>query len=141
MKEWYSLKEINNLPIIPTPHDGVIKEVNIVDKCLVLIFEEDLSQHYFFQDKKNSFKSLVIRYHLKYFLDEPEILLFKERKIGLNKMGYFSVPLRDLLGKKKQLEYLYHYVRTNEIMLVLNDSGKFMNVFITTEGMEYEWIA
>lgn len=116
MKKSFCLSK-DLFPIIPVPHDCVIKSIRIDNQCLVFEFEDELSSNdsiaYWFPKAK----TLTIRYH---FSEDIEYSIFKKVKPNLFfKNGGYKC-LTDSLSDENystllnltnsKLEYIDHHV-------------------------------
>ena len=52
------------LPTIPTPHDGIVTQIDIDNDCIVFRFENEIAVHDAVRTICPDAKSLTIRYHL-----------------------------------------------------------------------------
>ena len=77
MKEIYYLNQ-KQLPTIPVPHDGVIKEIHLEDDYLIFVFEDDISYHDSIKSIRPDIRSLIMKFH---FVDNIyDINLFVRKK-------------------------------------------------------------
>ena len=76
MKEVFYLNK-ETLPMIPVPHDCFIKEIALKDGFAEFTFEDDISYHDSIKFIKPEAKSLIIRYHLIYDLDDIDITMLE----------------------------------------------------------------
>lgn len=146
MKEIYHLDK-NELPVIPTPHDCVIKEIRLEDQNLIFIFEDDISVHDSIQCQKPQAKSLIMTFHLQN--DIYDISLLQRKGHALNrlfhKLGiYKEIDIYKQISKlidlsSVKLEYLYHYVGYCSIIVKLWSKDNII-LDITADYVEMEWI-
>lgn len=144
MKDIYYLNQ-KQLPTIPVPHDGVIKEIHLEDDYLIFVFEDDISYHDSIKSIRPDIRSLIMKFH---FVDNIyDINLFVRKKTNrvLHKAGGYKEYelsqnkkiLTDLT--KNNLEYLYHNVGYCSIIIKLW-SYESIIFDITSDYVELEWI-
>ena len=75
MIETYRLDE-KSLPVLPCPHDCVIKRVIIDESFIVFRFENNIGCHDSISRLRSESESLIIRYHLC----DPCFLTYKQIK-------------------------------------------------------------
>ena len=126
------------LPTIPTPHDSIITAIDYNSEFLILKFEEDISRHDSIKLINPNAKSLNIRVHLL----DPDFETYKwEQKCSLIKgEGFILTDNRKVFGSKfKKMEYLYHYVGYNSIIIQLFQS-RYIILNVQSDFIEFEWI-
>lgn len=139
MTETYYLNK-GQLPIIPTPHDCVVKTISLEDRCIVFEFEEDISDHDSIMAIKPGARSLIIRYHLTEYGEYSIYKWLKPHKLFLKNGGYKCLPcsaLSSLTNGKP--EYLYHNVGYCSIIIKLCSDG-FIILDVDADRIEYEWL-
>lgn len=127
-----------NVPTIPVPNDCVIKKVAIQDDHIVFELEDDISHHDSFQHINNKAKSLIVKIHLT---DSFDTYTKKHYKIPRRKNAYVCIDNKKLetIAKRRRLEYLYHDVGYNSIIIKLF-CETFIMIDISADYIEYEWI-
>ncbi len=127
------------LPNLPTPHDCVIETVSFEKDFLVFTFEKDISSHDSIKHINPNLYSLIIKYHLV----DP---LFHTYKWKLHTSlfgpeGYVFIDNKKLIdiSKKNKLEYLYHNIGYESILLKLYQNGNII-IDAQVDFIEYEWI-
>ena len=145
MEEIYYLNK-NDLPVIPTPHDCVIKEIRLDDQDLVFIFEDDISVHDAIQYQKPGAKSLVMTFHLQSDIYDISLLQRKGHPFNriFHKLGVYKEI--DIYKKTDELtaltssnlEYLYHYVGYCSIIVKLWSKDSVI-CDITADYVKMEW--
>lgn len=146
MNELYRL-DTEALPFIPTPHDCVIKTILVEDnnQCISFVFEDDISEYDSIANQRPKAKSLVIKYHFYETVEDYELYQFTKPSFGHRRGGYKwlieSEGKHDELLKltKNKLEYLYHYVSFNDMIIVLW-AGTSIVLRLSVDTVEYEWI-
>ena len=125
------------LPTIPVPHDCVIKEITIDDEFLVLKFEDDISYHDSIECLNKNARSLVIRIHL----NDPLFYAYEHRlKHVFGGEGYYLISNEKLQNLcKKHVEYLYHYICFEQIMIKLFCGGYYL-LDVYSDYIEFDWI-
>ncbi len=141
-KEIYYLNR-ESLPTIPAPHDCVIKSIELKDRCIVFVFEDDISYHDSIRHHKPDSKSLIIRYHLAYADDDYAIYQWVKPRKPFSKNEHYkrldNRALIELPGGKFKLEYLYHNVGYCSIITKLFSNG-YLILDADVDYVEYEWI-
>lgn len=147
MKEVYYLNK-ETLPRIPVPHDCFIKEVTLKDGFLEFKFEDDINLHDSIQAIKPEAKSLIIRYHLIYDLDDIDITMLESmtyhwwaRDPYAHKCHYrvFDYTKLPELTKDGSLSYNAHYVNYNAMFIRLCSRCS-IHIELFADYVEYEWI-
>lgn len=125
------------LPTIPVPHDCVIKEITFDCNFLVLKFQDDISCYDSIKYLKPNARSLVIRIHL----DDPIFNAYEHRLThALSGEGYYLINNNKLKNLcKKNVEYLYHNVGFQSIMIKLFCGGYYL-LDIESDFIEFDWI-
>ena len=143
MKEKYFLNE-RSLPNLPTPHDGVIKEILLKDQSIIFVFEDFVpSYHEFVNYYAPGARSLIIKYHLVY--DEGDYSIYKWRKPvrPFSKEGYYKQlnngKLVALPHGKIKLEYITEYVGYFSVITELYSNGSII-LKAYADYVEYDWI-
>lgn len=150
MKKSFCLSK-DLFPIIPVPHDGVIKSIHIEKQCLVFDFDDDISSYdsvaYWFPQAK----TLTIRYH---FSEDLFYSIYKWVKPNLFlKNGGYKYLTDESTDKnhstllnltKSGLEYIDHHVGYG-----YGGYSLFIDLYSATKGhvvlacnvdvLEYEW--
>ena len=148
MTELYRL-DTDELPCMPTPHDCVIKTI-LVDKdkqCISFVFENDISEYDSVANQRPNAKSLVIKYHFYYDVEDYKLLKWVKPSL-LHRYGgwkylcdeYIKNGKHDALLKltKYDLEYLCHHVAYKFIIIELwADTHIVLQLDVDT--VEYEW--
>ena len=145
MTERYDLSA-NIVPTIPDPHDCVIKDISFDDEWLILTFKEGTTKYF-----RPDASALIIRIHLY----DPIFYTYEHKlKNKLSGEGYYLIDNEKLTklcnktvehdyhdGKSRQyaLEYLYHYVGYQSIMIKLYCGGYYM-LDITSDYIEFDWV-
>ena len=147
MKEQYNLST-DSLPTIPVPHDCVIKTI-IIDKdrqCISFVFEDDISVHDSIADTHPGAKSLIIKYHFYSDIEDYELNKKMKPTLFLRNGGYkcltdYEKGKHEELLKltKYNLEYLYHYVAYQAIIIVLWAKTEIV-LKLEVDTIEYEWL-
>lgn len=142
MIETYYLNK-SELPIIPTPHDCVVKDVRLDGEYLIFTFEDDISGYNSIEYYKPEAKSLIIRFHLTdtyvrvYARQKPIRFLHKP---GVIKELDFIKKNGEMINLlKADLEYLYHYVGFESIIVNLW-SKRGIVLDMDVDYVEFEWI-
>ena len=140
MTQTYSLSGV--MPTIPTPHDCVIERISRNGEYLVFDFEQEITNHDSARFYCPTAKSLTMRFHL---IDTDFGLYEEKRKRTLK--GRFStyIPMDSdelfhLTGGKRKLEYLYHYVAYNTMILRLWAGRDIYLKLYETDQVELNWI-
>ena len=124
-------------PTIPVPHDCVINVVSFSDNFLVFDFEQGISIHDSIQHICPNAKSLTIEMHL---IDTFDIYQMKIRKFPKFKRLYNEIDFDKLasLVKRKRVEYLYHYVAYQSLIVNLYYNANII-LDLRTDYIEYIW--
>ncbi|MDE7168283.1 MAG: hypothetical protein K2O28_05485 [Clostridia bacterium] len=136
IKKYYLNTE--SLPVIPTPHDWVINKIEANSEFLIF-YLEDTGINYNGEpphDFAPNSKSLIMRLHL----EDPVFEAYKWKK-SVSGKGFFEIDANKLLAipKKHTLEYLYHYVGYNTIIIKLYQLGHIL-LDISADYVELEWL-
>ena len=138
MLEKYTLID-DTLPIIPTPHDCVIKKVSLENQFLIFEFDDNISEHDSISYIKPKAKSLIIRYHLYI---EDDLTLYKwhqPARWSPFKGCYKELSVDKFLQNLKGIEYIGHHVGPCSIIIELfADSSIILKT--CPDYVEYEWI-
>ncbi len=139
MLETYYLNG-DTLPTIPVPHDCVIDNITSENQYIVFTFEQDVSYHDSIKYIKPDAKSLVIKFHL---VDECFSLYEWHNPIKVfAKNGFYkcidSSKLFKLTSSKYRLEYLYHYVAYQSLIIELCASNT-IRLELTVDYIEFYW--
>ena len=130
------------LPNLPTPHDCVIEAVTIDKDYLVFTFEKDIAQYDSISSINPNFYSLIIRYHLVDSLFYT--YKWKSHTTLFGPEGFVLIENKKFISMSKgdKLEYLYHNVGYQSIIVKLFQSrkGGFIIVDAEVDFIEYEWI-
>ena len=146
MKEIYYLNK-NDLPVIPTPHDCVIKEIRLEDQNLIFVFENDISNHDSARYYKSEAKSLIMTFHLESNIYDISFLQRKGHRFNriFHKLGvYKEIDIYKKINRltsltSSSLEYLYHNVGYCSIIVKLWSKNSII-LDITADYVELEWI-
>lgn len=146
MKEIYYLNQ-KELPVIPTPHDCVIKEIRLDAQNLIFIFEDDISVHDSIQAQKPGAKSLIMTFHLQDDIYDISLLQRKGHAFNrlFHRLGvYKEIDIYKNASKLRaltflKLEYLYHTVGYCSIILKLWSKDSII-MDITADYVEMDWI-
>ena len=142
MKEIYYLNK-KSLPTIPVPHDCIIKSICLREQCIEFVFEDDISYHDSIQYYKPEAKSLVIKYHFAYDVDDYSIYKWVTPKKPFSKDGHYKHLDNRLITKlskgKFKLEYLYHNVGYCSIITKLFSNG-YIILDAEIDYVEFDWI-
>lgn len=124
-------------PTIPVPHDCVINDISFSDDFLVLTFEQDISVHDSIQHIHSNAKSLIVKIHL---IDTFDIYQMKIRNFPKFKRFYAEIDVNKLasLVKQKRVEYLYHYVAYQSLVVNLYYNTNII-LNLQTDYIEYIW--
>lgn len=127
----------DTLPTIPVPHDCVIDEITFDTEYLVFKFEEDISYHDSIKSINPNAVSLIIRIHLV----DQEFDAYKFKLRGrLGGKGYRLIHNKKLLTlRQKNVEYLYHYVGYQSILIKLFQDGDYL-LDLYADFVEFQWI-
>ena len=139
MLETYYLNG-ETLPTIPVPHDCVIDNIAIENQSIIFTFEQNISYHDSIKYIKPDAKSLVMKFHL---VDECFSIYkwHKPIKVLVNEGFYKCVDsseLFDLTSKKYKLEYLYHYVAYESLIIEMCASTT-IRLELTVDYVEFYW--
>ena len=128
------------LPTIPVPHDCVIDKITVENHCIIFTFEQNISYHDSIKYIRPDAKSLVIKFHLTdecfniYKWHKP-IKLFADE-------GFYkcidSTELFKLASTKYRLEYLYHYVAYQSLIIEMCASTT-IRLELTVDYVEFYW--
>ena len=130
------------MPTIPVPHDCVIERVFQDGEYLVFDFEQEITNHDSARFYCPNAKSLTMRFHridTEYWLYEEK----RKRTLKGRKSIYISMDedkLFRLAGGKWKLEYLYHYVAYNSMILRLWAGHDIYVKLDGTDQVELNWI-
>lgn len=126
-------------PTIPIPHDCVISNITVSDNFLILNFEEGISRYDYIRNICPNAKSLTIRVNL---IDTFDIYQMKIRKFPKFKTLYAQIDFDRLAGlvKQKRVEYLYHYVAYQSLIVNLYYKTNIV-LDLRTDHVEYIWKA
>lgn len=137
MKETYSLKE-RSLPLSFSPHDFMIKNVEITDDSLTFTFEDDVTYHDGIKELFPGMKSLILRFHLT----DREIGTYrwKSNRFFPMKDGYRRFDAKNLSSLcGGSFTYLKHYFSYCGVIIYLAaPEPVFLDV--TADTVEYDWI-
>lgn len=127
----------DTVPTIPTPHDCVIKKVSIQEEYIIFEFEDDISCHDSVRYFKPDAKSLIIKIHL---IDDFDTYKIKHYKRPWCKGDYARIDnsLLVKIAEKERLEYLYHYVGYQSIIIRLW-SQTYITLDVQADYIEYKW--
>ncbi len=139
MLETYYLNG-DTLPTIPVPHDCVIDNITIENQYIIFSFEKDISFHDSIKYTKPDAKSLVIKFHLT---DECFCLYKWHKHISFfADNGYYKSlnrsELFNLTSSKYRLEYLYHYVSYQSLIIEMCTSTT-IRLELTVDYVEFYW--
>ena len=128
----------DTVPTIPLPHDCEIKKVTIQEDYIIFEFEDDISYHDSIRHFNPDAKSLVIKIHL---VDDFDTYKMKYYRKPWCRGDYSRIDNAQLekIAKKERLEYLYHYVGYQSMIIKLF-SQTYITLDIATDYIEYEWI-
>lgn len=143
MIETYRLDQ-TELPILPCPHDCVIKKIAFDDSYITFVFEEHISLHESIQHIRPQSDSLIVRYHLI----APDFLTYRAirhaTRLGkrFGNEGYHLVDNRELKESVKfRLEYLGQRIDFKTILVELcREDCVSILVDAAVDSIEYEWI-
>lgn len=143
MKETYYLNA-DTLPLIPIPHDCVIKEIQLNENELIFIFENDISYHDSIKNIKPDAKSLTITFHLSNEFDEMSLYIKRQRKLFRSKSFYEETDLTHNKDKllalaNNRLEYLDHYIGYNSIIVNLFSFDD-IALHLNADSVEFDWL-
>lgn len=132
----YQLNQ-EHYPTIPCVHDCVIKSITIQDDFLMFYFDDEINKCDSIQYINPKAKTLVIKYHL---VDDFEVFVWKRRLSLMKREGYVAVKSESIADMTNgRLEYLYHNVGYNSVILKLWNNGSII-VDLMADYVEYEWI-
>lgn len=139
MLETYYLNG-ETLPTIPVPHDCVIDNITIENQSIIFTFEQNVSYHDSIKYIKPDAKSLMMKFHL---VDECFSIYkwHKPVKVFASKGFYKCVDsseLFDLTSKKYKLEYLYHHVAYESLIIEMCASTT-IRLELTVDYVEFYW--
>ena len=125
------------LPTIPVPHDCVIDNISFSDNFLIFGFEEGISIYDSIQHICPDAKSLTIKIHL---IDSFDIYQEIIRKFPKFKRAYVEIDFNKLvrLGKQIKMEYLYHYVAYQSLIVNLYCKSNII-LDLRADYIEYIW--
>lgn len=128
----------DTVPTIPTPHDCVIKKATIQEDYIIFEFEDDISYHDSIQYFNPDAKSLVIKIHL---IEDFDTYKMKHYRRPWCKGDYARIDNAQLekIAKQERLEYLYHYVSYQSIIIKLW-SQTYITLDVQADYVEYDWI-
>lgn len=133
----------DSLPSIPNPHDCVIKRIEIKDRCIEFIFEDDISYHDSIRCIQPQARSLIMRYHFVCDTGFCEIYKWVRPKKPFEREGHYKrvkeSDLPKLAEGKYKLEYLYHNVGYCSIITKLFSNG-YIILDADIDYVELEWI-
>lgn len=140
MTETYYLNK-EKLPMIPAPHDCIIDNISIENQTIIFKFEKDISYHDSIKSIRPDAKSLFIRFHL---VESDAFSVYKWHKPikFVAKNGYYKLidnsAITNLVSNGLKLEYLYHNVSYNSIIVKL--FSKYSIIFdAEVDCIEFEW--
>ena len=124
-------------PTIPVPHDCVISNISRSDDFLIFDFEQGISIHDSIQYIQPNAKSLIIKIHL---IDTFDIYQMRIWKFPKFKRLYAEIDFDKLTGfvKQKRVEYLYHYVAYQSLIVNLYYNTNII-LDLQTDYIEYIW--
>lgn len=130
----------DTLPTIPVPHDCVIDNITIENQYIIFNFEQNISYHDSIKYIKPDAKSLVIKFHLT---DECFNLYKWHESINFfADEGFYkcidSSELFKLASPKYRLEYLYHYVAYQSLIIEMCASTT-IRLELTVDYVEFYW--
>ncbi len=139
MVETYHLNG-ENLPTIPVPHDCVIDKITIEKQCIVFTFEKDIGYRDSVKGIMPNAKALTIKFHL---VDEEFCLYQWHKPIKfLADNGYYkcieSSKLYQLTSSKSNLEYLYHYIAYQSLIIEMCASTT-IRLDLSVDYVEFHW--
>ena len=125
------------LPTIPVSHDCVIDNISFSDNFLIFGFEEGISIYDSIQHICPDAKSLTIKIHL---IDSFDIYQEIIRKFPKLKRVYVEIDFNKLvrLGKQIKMEYLYHYVAYQSLIVNLYFKSNII-LDLRADYIEYIW--
>ena len=125
------------LPTIPVPHDCVIDNISFSDNFLIFGFEEGISIYDSIQHICPDAKSLTIKMHL---IDTFDIYQEIIKKFPKFKRMYVEIDFNKLvrLGKQIKMEYLYHYVAYQSLIVNLYFKSNII-LDLRADYIEYIW--
>ena len=147
MKEVYYLNK-ETLPMIPVPHDCFIKEIALKDGFLEFIFEDDINLHDSIQVIKPEAKSLIIRYHLIYDLDDIEIRMLQPLRIRRwmrdpyahkHHFHYYDYHKLTELTAGCSPSYSTHYINYQSVLIRLFGFEEIL-IELFADYIEFEWV-
>lgn len=146
MKDTYCLNG-KELPVIPTPHDCMIKEIRMEKQELIFVFEDDILGHESAQFLKTEAKSLIMRIHLLHSIYDITLLQRKNHiwdRIFHRPGVYKEIDIvkypRKLIGLSSGcLEYIHHNVGNLSMIIELFSPDEII-LNLTADYVEIEWI-
>ena len=118
MKKTYKLTN-KTYPIIPIPHDCVIKEFIIKEYELDLVFGEDLGEYDYTRLYYPNAKTLIMR-----FISNEKLIIDVYKVIDEEEHGRsWKIQLEDNIlnsFKGKEVWYLYHWIGPGMIIKIFN---------------------
>lgn len=130
----------DTLPTIPVPHDCVIDNITIENQYIIFTFEQNISYHDSIKYIKPYAKSLVIKFHL---VDECFNLYkwHKPIKFFADEGFYKCIDSSELFkldSPKYRLEYLYHYVGYQSLIIEMCASTT-IRLELPVDYVEFYW--
>ena len=124
-------------PTIPIPHDCIVKGISLSDDSLILGFEQEISTYDSIQHICPNAKSLTIKIHL---IDTFDIYQMEIRKFPKFRKLYVELDFNKLVNlvKQKRVEYLYHYISYQSLIVNLY-CGANIILDLRTDYIEYIW--
>lgn len=124
-------------PTIPAPHDCVIDNISLSNEFLVLDFEPGISTYDSIQNSCPNARSLTIKIHL---IDAFDVYQMKIRKFPKYKRLYEELDFDKLVSlvKRNRVEYLYHYVSYQSLIVNLYFNTNII-LDLHTDHVEYIW--
>ena len=128
---------------MPVPHDCVIKHIHHKDQCIEFVFEDDIAYHDSIRYLKPDARSLIIRYHFAYDMDDYSVYEWIKPFKLFAKDGYYkridNRRLTELPEGKFKLEYLYHNAGYCSIITKLY-ANKEIILDADVDYVEFEWL-
>ena len=139
MSETYRL-DGEKLPTVPIPHDCIVESITIDNGNIIFTFEKDISYHDSIKHIRPDAKSLVMKFHL---VDECFSLYKWHKPIKFfADDGFYkcinSSELFKLASPKCRLEYLYHYVAYQSLIIEMCASTT-IRLELTVDYVELCW--
>lgn len=124
-------------PTIPVPHDCVISNISFSDDFLIMDCEQSISINDFIQHIHPNAKSLIIKMRL---IDTFDIYQMRIWKFPKFKRWYAEIAFDKLASfvKQKRVEYLYHYVAYQSLIVNLYYNTNII-LDLRTDYIEYIW--